>query len=144
MEVVQQKIALRAETSGLSDLRRFLRDLCGKQRVSREVTNRLVLAVDEAVSNIMEHSESPPEHPIEISVEVGDGDLVVEIRDRGVAFDPRGHGKKPLAKFKNSKRGFGLYLIELTADNVDYRRTESSENVLTLTVENYPNLTIRA
>ena len=41
-----------------------------------------------------------------------------------------------MSEFKRAKRGFGIYLIQLITNSVDYERTESSENVLTLTVEN--------
>jgi hypothetical protein len=44
---------------------------------------------------------------------------------------------EPAGDFRRSKRGFGLYLIHLITDGIDYRRTDDSENVLTLTVENY-------
>ncbi len=138
MEIVQEKITVPADRSRLAGLRADIRKLCAESGVEPKTTQRLVLTVDEAISNVMEHSQSNGNNPIEISLEIGDETIVVDIRDHGIAFNPCAHLKKvcPLGTNgkKFSKRGFGLYLIHLIADNISYNRTENSENLLTITI----------
>jgi len=135
MEVVQEKITVPADKSKLSELREFLRKLCKQFSVRPNTTRRVVLAVDEAASNIMDHGGVEDESSIEVSFEIGEAEIAVQLQDRGVAFDPAKNKKNLPNGRARCKRGFGLYLIHLITDNVEYYRTEDGNNVLTLTID---------
>lgn len=86
---------------------------------------RLVLAVDEAVSNVMEHGyEGRTDGMIEVEVDVTAAARVeVRIRDAGRRFDPAAASPvapRPGAHGELRTRGYGLVLIHRLMDEVRY------------------------
>jgi len=133
MEIVRHKILIPAETAKLSELRQYLSDLCAEENIPAKTTRRMVLAIDEALANVIEHAclkENNKE--IELSLEIGDDKIVAEICDRGIPFDPSPHSEGPDRR-SYPRRGFGLYLIHMIVDRITYERTSDGQNVLTLT-----------
>lgn len=134
MEQLQEAVTIPARKSGLADLRNYLRELCKQSGIRPSTTRRIVLAVDEAMSNVMEHGRVGQGTPIEVSVEINGKKIVTRIADGGAKFD----SSKPVRELPENrhgiKRGFGLYLIHLVTDSVEYERTEEGKNVLTLTI----------
>jgi anti-sigma regulatory factor (Ser/Thr protein kinase) len=132
METIQEKISLPAQPSRLIELRSFLRRVCNENGIDPSITLRVILATDEAVSNIMEHSRVPEGETIDVALELGDGQIMIEVRDHGIAFDPRTWRKLRPEQIRGLRRGFGLYLIHLIMEQVEYQRTAAGANVLTL------------
>lgn len=139
MEMLQEQLTVAADRSRLAELRKSLRLLCQQSGVEPRTIHRIVLCVDESVSNIMEHSGLAPDALIRISLEFADERVAMEIRDEGRAFDPCEHDVDAAPRGTDHrshfKRGFGLYLIHLIADLVEYTRTPEGENVLSITIE---------
>ncbi len=132
-ETLRQDFKIHAEASKLSELREQLYRLCADERVSPPSTRLMVLAVDEAISNIIEHAKlAENDRRIMVTVEISDQRMVVVIRDRGNPFDPRPTRKEPNSR-AYPRRGFGLYLIQKIVDDIEYERTSDGQNVLTLT-----------
>ena len=130
MEVVQEKIVIRPDRSRLADVRQVVRKICLENGVEPRTTQRLVLAMDEAISNIMEHSQSDQDDMIQICLEINENEIVSEIKDQGIPFDPCQYVKvvrpKGTENNKPFKRGFGLYLIHLITDEIAYCRTDDN------------------
>ena len=106
-------MVLQADTSKLCELRESLTELCDEHSVPPKVTRRMVLAIDEALANIIEHAQlNDHERAIELSLEVTEDSIVAEISDRGVPFDPRPRFSEP-NRHLYPRRGFGLYLIHM-------------------------------
>ena len=132
METVRSQIVIPADTSKLSDLRAQLFEICDENAVPPQTSRRLVLAIDEALANIIEHGSLTPKDSITIDMEIGEDEIVASLRDCGVAFDPTPVvGTPDNSQFP--RRGFGLYLIQLIVDSIEYSRTPSGENLLVLT-----------
>jgi serine/threonine-protein kinase RsbW len=132
-EIVRHKILVPADTSKLCDLREEITGLCDHHDVAPKVTRRMVLAIDEALANIIEHAQLKTEDSeIELCLEVSEDKIVAEISDSGIAFDPSPCFKSPDCRLF-PRRGFGLYLIHMIVDSVTYERTSEGRNVLTLT-----------
>jgi anti-sigma regulatory factor (Ser/Thr protein kinase) len=132
-ETVRHSVLIPAETSRLAELRNSLSELFAPFVLPAKVTRRVILAIDEAVANIMEHGRLPRGgDEIEVSIEVADDRIVADILDNGIPFDPTLSGKTP-NRDSYPRRGFGLYLIHMVADEVVYRRTDEGRNRLTLT-----------
>ena len=132
-EIVRHRIMVPAETSKLSELRESLTLLCDQYSVPPKVTRRMVLAIDEALANIIEHGQlNNAQNGIELRLEVTDDRIVAEIKDRGIPFDPSPCGAQPDQR-SYPRRGFGLYLIHMIVDSMEYQRTCDGCNVLTLT-----------
>jgi anti-sigma regulatory factor (Ser/Thr protein kinase) len=59
--------------------------------------------------------------------------FVIELRDRGPAFDPTAAaGRKPQAEPDDLPGGWGIQLVRRNLDEIQYRR-EAGENILRLT-----------
>jgi anti-sigma regulatory factor (Ser/Thr protein kinase) len=133
MEVLRHQIPFRADATKLCGLRNQIYQLCEEEGLPAQATRLMVLAIDEAVTNIIEHGELPPARSvIEIALEIGDGKLIAEISDGGKPFDPTPNRKEP-SRHGFPRRGFGLYLIHKIVDAMHYERTSEGCNVLTLT-----------
>lgn len=95
----------------------------------------LLLAVDEAVSNVMMHSAPSGEADIEVQFTRDRAALSVCIRDDAPLFDPTkveepGAIDSPLER--SEPGGFGLVLIRRLVDDLSYRVTEDGRNELVL------------
>ena len=131
-ETVRTEILVPPDTSELSELRASVYQFCEDHDISAQTTSRMVLAIDEALANVIEHGSIPRECPIAIAMETDGACITTQLRDRGVPFDPT-----PVVDTPNNqrfpRRGFGLYLMHLIVDSMEYTRTEDGENILTLT-----------
>jgi anti-sigma regulatory factor (Ser/Thr protein kinase) len=133
MEIVRHKILVPAETAKLSELRQYLSHLCAQENIPPKTTRRMVLAIDEALANVIEHAGlKQGDQGIELSLEIKDDKIVAEICDRGIPFDPSPRSEGPDRR-GYPRRGFGLYLIHMIVDRITYERTSDGQNVLTLT-----------
>lgn len=133
MEGTRHKILVPADASRLCELRERLCILCEGERVPDQTTRLMVLAIDEALSNVIEHANLKEQNPgIELSLEIGTDKIVAEIHDRGPPFDPTQPRQEP-DRFSLPRRGFGLYLIHKIVDEIEYERTGDGQNILTLT-----------
>ena len=100
-----------------------------------DVTFRLTLALDEAVSNVVRHGFTDgAEHHISVRVHVADGMVTATVEDDGVPFDPH---DAPVPNLdapieERTPGGLGVHLVKATMDDVRYRR-DGGRNVLTLT-----------
>jgi len=93
------------------------------------------LSADEACSNIIEHAyKGDPDHIIECSSTVDQGNFVLIFKDHGCCFDPE-IVPEPNLSGKLEERsigGLGLYLIHHLMDEVKYESQGEAGNVLTL------------
>lgn len=130
---LRQHFKILAEASRLSHFREQLHRLCAEEGVPAQATRLMVLAVDEAVSNVIEHATlADDSRQIDVSVEINDQKIVIRIQDKGRPFDPRPARKEPDSR-SYPRRGFGLYLIQKIVDKIEYERTVDGQNLLTLT-----------
>lgn len=157
MEAVSPRISIPARTQSLHEIRSFCEKVLAGGAGDREAQRKMILAIDEAVANVIEHAypQSEGNQPtIDVSIELLPDRVVARILDRGRPFDPRAVealregerrrsagrrrgdgasvlGCRPPPRFP--QRGFGLHLIRLVVDRIDYQRTSDGENVLILT-----------
>jgi serine/threonine-protein kinase RsbW len=135
MTTLKRTISVTNATSNLARVRDFLTDAARSSGVPHEDENRIILAVDEAVSNIMEHAyENVLEGTIRLDVDVDGGRFTITIHDSGKTFDPSGIPDPDLEEHirGGKKRGLGLFLMRQVMDEVSFHYRAGGENVLTL------------
>lgn len=110
-------------------LREFGRH-CG---ISEKDLFGVALALEECGSNIVDHAFlRDARQTFRVAIEHTDGAIVVELRDRGAAFDPTtAAARPPLINGSHEIGGWGLQLVRRFVDEISYRR-EAGENVLRL------------
>jgi serine/threonine-protein kinase RsbW len=120
----------------LATVRRFLSEILrttpGLPVTDQQVDN-LVLAVNEAVSNVVEHAYgSASEDLLRIEIDVRQGQLLVRLLDHGRSFDP---DDVPAPVFDGTDTsGLGLYMIRSLTDQVSYDRCADGTNCLTMAI----------
>ena len=95
--------------------------LTGLSRVrplTEDVLADLKLALTEACSNSVRHAYDDGEGHVEISFELRDDRLVVEVADDGAGFEPEGAGRK-LGGDELAEGGLGIAIIRSIADEVE-------------------------
>lgn len=126
-----------ANLENLGAIRDFVRARGVALGVGPDVVSDLVLAVDEAVTNIIVHGYGgQPDTPgnVELELTREEADVVVSIRDKAPAFDPTRVPAPNLVQplEKRSPGGLGIYLIRQYMDEVSYRTTPDGSNELIL------------
>lgn len=132
---VQEQMRIKNDTEYLSQVRDMLSDRIREFDLERAQENRIVLAVDEAVTNIMEHGYEPNlEGWIDISITINEERVKIQIQDVGKRFDPNSVRQMDIVKVveEGKDQGFGIYLIRQIMDEVRYRFEEGKKNKLTL------------
>lgn len=128
MEITQYDLQVPIRTSHLAVLRRQVENICEQHGVPRLTTRRMILAIDEALTNIIVHGKINPQEQVEVKVEIDNDQIIAEFQDPGIPFDPSLDRGGPDPK-SFPHRGFGLYLIHLIVDEVKYERTPDGRNV---------------
>lgn len=133
MEAVRHQILIKPQATHLSGVREQVSQICVADDIPAHEARMMVLAIDEALSNVIEHAKlDDADERIELQVEIDDEKIVAEIRDRGKEFDPTPKRAEP-NRANYPKRGFGLYLIHKVVDSMEYSRTSDGVNQLRLT-----------
>ena len=124
----QVEIRVASDTRWLALIRRITDEFCQHTGIEAQERHAVILAVDEAVSNVMRHSyKGDPTQELTVTWRWMDGGIEVEIRDHGEPFDPRDETTSPPDELRVSGRG--LFLMRTIMDQIDYRR-EGSTNLV--------------
>ena len=128
-------LRLQAGLKDLEKIRRFVEDSAAGMGITGSVVDDLILAVDEAAANAIEHGYGGEAGPLEIEVSRAGDELTVLLRDRGPAFDPTLQPPPDLTLPLEERPigGVGIHLARQVLDVFSYRRTEQGENELTMT-----------
>jgi serine/threonine-protein kinase RsbW len=124
--------------AGLEDLalvREFVRTQASALGLSQGKVDDLVLAVDEAVTNILMHGYQGLPGYLEIVIFRSSGQISICLRDRARPFDPRQAPDPDLTIPLEHRKlgGMGVYFIKQLIDQLDYRVLADGGNELTLT-----------
>lgn len=133
----RKTICIPNETSYLASVREIVHEAVAESGFPEAQLNRLTLAVDESVTNIMEHAyedDLEGELEIEIVIEAGPTEFVACLRDRGRSFDPT---EVPAPDLKahvseGRKHGLGIYLVRQIVDEFSYTAGADGINELRL------------
>ena len=110
-----------------------LKDFCRGRKIPKNAAFGLALALEESGSNIVNHAlQRDPRQKFQLAVEHAGDSVIIELRDRGPAFDPT---RAPAAIGADDDRapgGWGVALVRRYMDEIHYLR-DGGENVLRLT-----------
>jgi anti-sigma regulatory factor (Ser/Thr protein kinase) len=98
---------------------------------SKKETRMIILAIDEACSNIIKYAyEGDPTKPISLVVTVSGGELRIELKDRGKRVDVTKIAPRKLADVRPG--GLGTHFMHTVFDTVHYDTSGEQGTVLTL------------
>ncbi|UCC75576.1 MAG: ATP-binding protein [Anaerolineales bacterium] len=123
-----------AELKNLAEIREFVERAATELGVDEGIVDDMVLAVDEAATNIILHGYELGGGMIEMEIR-RDGDaLQISLRDEGTPFDPTCFPEPDLhlSLEMRAPGGMGIHLIRQVVDEVNYCTTPQGRNELTL------------
>jgi serine/threonine-protein kinase RsbW len=136
MELAQTRYT----AAGLDDLaaiRKFVEDTVTAVCLDPEAVSELIIALNEAVTNVIVHGYQGQPGAIEIAIESSDRQLLVRIRDQAPLFDPTS-APPPDVTLSLEERplgGMGVHMMRQFVDNLYYRAISSGGNELILEKE---------
>lgn len=133
----KQILSIRADYALLAQLRDFVRHAGTEVGLSDEERDKLVLAIDEAATNIITHVAKHEHHGIDCwcTLDSDEHLIVCElVYEADVEFDPISAPQpdeimKRVQEFKRG--GYGLFLMHTLVDSIEYRR-EGDRNIIRL------------
>jgi anti-sigma regulatory factor (Ser/Thr protein kinase) len=102
--------------------------------VGETAVGELRLVAEEGLSNVIRHAYADAaRHSIEVTVEIGGGEVRLVLRDDGRPFNPLAAPAPDLDGPIDQRPagGWGIQLLKHLVDRADYRREENA-NVLSL------------
>jgi len=132
----QKVLLVKSRTENLAAVREFVNSAVGEVSIPQDIAGDIVLAVDEACTNIIKHAyQYSPDGDIKIKLTYSDKKIVVEITDHGASFHPDAVPKPDLKKYFEEKRvgGLGMYLMKSLMDDIHYKSIPGKFNQVLLT-----------
>ncbi len=134
-------LSVACERHHLAELRDFVRAQLQGQHLSDKLLNQMLVAIDETCANVIVHGNQ--ENPdafltltltLPLAVRPAPRVLTVEIRDRGIPFDPPAFAAPDLLRYVEERRrgGLGLTLVQLIMDRIEFTTTPDGTNLTRL------------
>ncbi len=133
--ILKKEIAIKSKTENLTDVREFTESFARQVGFSDDIINKIILAVDEACTNIIKHAyKNSPEGDILISFSFEKNKLSISILDNGNHFEPNKIPEPDIKEFYKQKKsgGLGMYLMKKLMDEVIYTTSSGKFNQVTL------------
>jgi len=129
------ELIVKSHTKNLSLIRDFISAKASVAGLCREDIENIMLAVDEACTNIIKHAyKSYPDGEIVINVEFNEEKISISIIDKGSAFNSGSVPDPDLQKYYKNGRvgGLGMYLMKTLMDDVEYISVPGAYNKVLL------------
>ncbi len=114
-----QEVSINADIAQLSRAEKMAKEFLQKNHVDKEETYFIVLSMNEALINIIQHTYKHQQNgKIDIAISKLNEKIVIRIRDYGPKKDPKQFRGRKLNELK--PHGLGLHLIRSFMDEVKF------------------------
>lgn len=137
---MNHKLNLSCSTAALAELRGFLQQNLAFYRLSEGDKHQVTLAVEEVCANLIIHShDCNSKEEIHLEVKALDKKIIVEITDKGDAFNLLEYEVPDLSQVIGEKRkgGIGILLVKKIMDEIQFE-SKNGKNICRL-IKNYPS-----
>lgn len=123
-----------AVIASLGTIAHFVQDVAAEAGLDQMVAYRLRLAVDEIATNIITYGYggTGATEVITTKVRITDAQVIIELIDHGLAFDPLTQSPDPdeLTKPLQERRigGLGIFLAKSSVDDFRYERVKDTNH----------------
>ncbi len=135
MSAFRRELHLVGTLADLARIGAFIEEACGQAHVDPTAQFDVVMAVDEACSNIFEHAYGGTAGQVDLYFETRDRDLIITVHDCGRPFDPASVSMPdlslPLAE--RPIGGLGLHLMRQLMDHVSFVFSPGQGNTVVMT-----------
>ena len=122
-KIKEKKLVVKSKTENLSKIRAFIQGIASTVGFTNESIDNMILAVDEACTNIIKHAyKSYPDAEIIIKVKYESKKLIITIVDYGKTFMPELVPEPDIQEYYRQHKvgGLGMYLMKTLMDDVKY------------------------
>jgi len=129
---IRKRFKIKSTTDNLALARNFIKDAALEVGFTEEQAGKIILAADEAVTNVIKHAYKFSKNgEIILSVSFSNNKFSVSISDKGKHFDPKKIKEPNLKKYYKEKRvgGLGIYLMKKLMDEVKYSKSGDRNKV---------------
>lgn len=130
------KLEIKSRTENLAEIREFINSAAVEAGFSKDAIDNIILAVDEACTNIIKHAYKYfPDGKIILNLKTNKKTFTIEIIDYGKSFEPGLVTNPDLLQYFNEKRvgGLGMYLMKALMDDIKYTSVPGKFNRVSLT-----------
>ncbi|NTW50682.1 MAG: ATP-binding protein [Chlorobiales bacterium] len=130
---VNAHLTVRSKCDELCSIRCFVADAAKQAGFSDDDTERIVLAVDEACTNVIRHGyAADPSSTLSLHIDIQDDCFVVTIDDSGKQYDIRHHEVPNMHEYFQARRtgGLGIKLIKMLVDKIEYHRANDHNRLI--------------
>ena len=127
-----KELTIKSVTGNLTLVRDFVKTAAAKCGFEDESIEKIVLAVDEACTNVIKHAyKNSPEGDITIKVSSSRQKMTVSITDHGSDFDPSLVPEPDIKEYYRQHKvgGLGLFLMRKLMDEVKYSSAGNKNQV---------------
>ena len=117
------ELRVKSKTENLSEIRDFVSTNAHAAGMPAATIDNIILAVDEACTNIIKHAyKLSPQGEIIIKIDYDEEKFTITIVDYGKSFEPDRVPRPDLQKYYREHRvgGLGMYLMKSLMDDVEY------------------------
>jgi anti-sigma regulatory factor (Ser/Thr protein kinase) len=116
---MKRKILFESDTSRLAEVRAEARSFLAESGVDECEAEMLVLAIDEACTNIIRYAYAHERKPVDLEMERLNDRVRFELRDYGRSCDPAKIKSRALEDIRPG--GVGVHIIRHVFDHVEYQ-----------------------
>jgi serine/threonine-protein kinase RsbW len=131
---MNHKLNLSCSTAALAELRSFLQQNLAIFKLSEVDRHQITLAVEEVCANLIIHSHAcNPKEEIHLEVKELNKKIIVEITDKGDAFNLLEYEVPDLSQVIEEKRkgGIGILLVKKIMDEIQFE-SKNGKNICRL------------
>jgi len=123
-DTINERLMIPSDLKFLGLVRNFVIGVLHQSnKVAAEKQNKIILAVDEAVTNIIEHGyDCQKTGYVDIQIVIDTQKIQVNLLNNGKSFNPTAVKAPDIIEYIKNKRrkGFGLFLIKQVMDEIKY------------------------
>lgn len=130
-----KELVVKSSTDNLAQVRDFVQSAAQESGFSNDNIGKIVLAVDEACTNIIKHAyKYSPAGEIYIGIKLEKEKFIISIIDEGGHFNPDIIPEPDLQEYYKKRKvgGLGMYLMKKLMDEVKYTNLNANRNQVTL------------
>ncbi len=133
--IAMDSITLTADLDALVKISAFITAAAERCGLDERATWQVQLAVDEAVTNVIQHAYDPDQPgDLTLSWQCRDHRFIITVRDHGRQFDPAAVPEPDITSPLEERQvgGLGIYLITRLMDEVRFEFSPQGGNLLTM------------
>ena len=124
--MASHELSVEPDISAIPPLLEWIEQRCRNDGLADDVTFKMTLVLEEAVTNVINYgfADLPPPHVIRVRLEIGRERIVAEVVDNGRPFDPLARPDPDLLRPLEERQpgGLGIHLMRRMTDRIEYRR----------------------